>query len=155
MRASLILCDYAAQDMAGGKAHLMGAGWSLTGPLPTPHGIAAFIKVGWTEANEPHKLVLRLVDSDGNVVSIPGPAGLQPLEFPGNLEVGRPPGIPHGSEIDATFVLNISALPLVPGQRYMWQLEIDDGVMATEGFFVRAMPPQMGVTTQPPAGGAE
>ncbi len=155
MRASLILCDYAAQDAAGGKAHLMGAGWSVTGPLPTPHAIAAFIKVGWTEANEPHKLVLRLMDSDGSVVSIPGPAGMQSLQFPGNLEVGRPPGLPHGSEIDAMFVLNIGALPLVPGQRYAWQLEIDDEVLATEGFLVRAIPPQMNLPASPGTGEQE
>lgn len=154
MRASLVLCDYATQDSTAGKAHLMGAGWSMTGPAPAPHGIAAFIKVGWTEANEPHKLALRLTDGDGNVVSVPGPAGVQqPLEFPGNLEVGRPPGIPQGSELDALFVLNIGPLPLTPGGRYTWQLEIDNEVVATEGFFVRPTPPQMGVA-HPPGGGA-
>ena len=38
MRASLVLCDYAAQDVLSGKVHLMGAGWSMTGPClpPTP-----------------------------------------------------------------------------------------------------------------------
>ena len=150
MRASLILCDYAAQDAPGGKAHLMGAGWSVTGPMPTPHGLVAFIKVGWTEANEQHKLILRMVDSDGNVVSIPGPAGQQMLLFPGNLEVGRPAGVPHGSEIDATLVLNIGPVQLMPGQRYAWQLEVDDEVLATEGFLVRALPPQLKLPTAPP-----
>jgi hypothetical protein len=137
MRATLVLCDYAAQDIPGGKAHLIGAGWSVIGPVPSPHGIAAFVKVGWNEANEAHKFTLRLVDADGSLVSISGPAGPQPLAFQGNLEVGRPPGIPQGSEIDATFVANVGSLPLLPGQRYAWQIEIDGNVVATESFLVR------------------
>jgi hypothetical protein len=141
MRASLILCDYASQDLAAGKVHMIGAGWSVTGSRPTPQAVAAFIKVGWTEANEAHKLVLRLMDGDGNTVGVPGPAGSQGLEFTGNLEVGRPPGLPQGSEIDATFIMNLSPLPLTPGQRYTWVLEIDDTVQASEGFFVRNLPP--------------
>jgi hypothetical protein len=140
MRAALILCDYAAQDTAGGKVHLMGAGWSVTGPMPAAHAVAAFVKVGWDEANEKHPLALRLVDSDSQVITIPGPVGQQRIEFPGNLEVPRPAGIPHGSEIDATFVVNVGPLPLTPGQRYRWELEIDGKRQASEPFLVRPMP---------------
>jgi len=142
MRASLILCDYASPDPAG-KVHMLGAGWSLTGPQPSQHAVAAFIKVGWTEANEPHKLVLHLTDSDGNVVEVAGPAGKQRMEIQGNLEVGRPPGLPHGSEIDATFSINLPLVPLTPGQRYTWVLEVDGDPVASEGFFVRALPPHL------------
>ncbi len=35
--------------------------------------------------------------------------------FGGTLEVGRPPGVPEGSEIDTTFVINLLPLPLAPG----------------------------------------
>lgn len=149
MRAALVLCDYAAQDIAGGKVHLMGAGWSVTGPVPTPHAVAAFIKVGWDEANEKHPLLMRLLDSDGAVVVLPGMAGGQRIEFPGSLEVPRPAGIPHGSEIDATFVVNIGGLPLTPGQRYRWELEIDSEVRASEPFLVRPMPAPPGVPAAP------
>jgi len=154
MRAALVLCDYAAQDLAGGKVHLMGAGWSVTGPMPTTHAVAAFVKVGWDEANVQHTLRLRLVNSDGEVVALPGPAGAQRIEFPGQLEVPRPAGIPHGSEIDATFVVNVGTLPLTPGQRYRWELAIDDIDQASEPFTVRGtlplgmMPP--GVSQPPP-----
>jgi hypothetical protein len=141
MRAALVLCDYAAQDIQGGKVHLMGAGWSVTGPMPTPHAVAAFVKVGWDEANVRHELSLRLVNSDGATVSLPGPAGEQRIEFPGRLEVPRPAGVPHGSEIDATFVVSIGALPLTPGQRYRWELSIDGEERASEPFLVREMLP--------------
>ncbi len=148
MRASLILCDYASQDVPGGKVHLIGAGWSVTAPLPGPRAVAVFIKVGWTEANQPHKFALRLADGDGQVVVAEGPVGAQPVEFQGSLEVGRPAGIPQGSEIDAQFAINLNQLPLVPGQRYTWQLEIDGKEAATESFYVQPLPPH---TTQPPA----
>jgi hypothetical protein len=36
MRASIVLCDFAEQDQLGGKVHMLGAGWSLTGPVPSP-----------------------------------------------------------------------------------------------------------------------
>jgi hypothetical protein len=144
VRASLILADYAAQDAPGGKVHLMGAGWSMTGPAPTTHAVAAFVKVSWDETNIPHAVTLRLVDSDGLVVTVPGPEEEQRIEFPGNLEVPRPAGIPHGSEIDATFVVNIGALPLTPGQRYRWELEIDGELAAAEPFLVRSAAPPPG-----------
>ncbi len=152
MRASLILCDSSAQDMGGGKVHMLGAGWSMIGPEPAPHAVVAFIKVGWTEANEPHKLVLRLTDGDGNVVSLPGPTSAVPMEFSGSLEVGRPPGVPQGSDIDATFALNLGPLPLAPGHRYRWILEINSEELASEGFYVRRPlppPPQPGASAQP------
>jgi hypothetical protein len=150
MRAALVLCDYATQDLAGGKVHLMGAGWSVTGPMPTPHAVAAFIKVGWDEANQPHPLRLRLVDSDGTAVTVPGlGGGTQQVEFPGNLEVPRPADIPHGSEIDASFVVNIGATPLTPGQRYRWELRIGEETLASEPFLVRPLPGQPQATGQP------
>lgn len=155
MRTSIILCDYAAKDEATGKIHLMGGGWSVTAPLPGPRAVAVFIKVGWTEANEAHKFVLQLLDADGQVVVVEGPAGTQQLSFPGSLEVGRPAGIPPGSEIDASFVLNLGSLPLVPGQRFTWQLDVEGQTLASEGFYVRpvpSVPVQLPPASQEPSG---
>jgi hypothetical protein len=142
MRGALILCDYASQDIPGGKLHMIGGGWSVTAPSPGPRAVAVFIKVGWTEANQPHKFSVSMVDADGHVVAAQGPAGAQRIEFQGNLEVGRPAGIPEGSEIDAQFAINLAQLPLVPGQRYTWRLEIDGDEAAAESFYV-ARPPGM------------
>jgi len=140
MRASIILCDFAEQDQMGGKVHMLGAGWSLMGPLPSAHAVVVLIKVGWNEANEPHEFVLQLTDADASAVNVPSPAGTQALVFNGRLEVGRPPGIPPGSEIDTSFVIPLQPLQLVGGQRYTWRLEIDQVERATEGFYVRPMP---------------
>lgn len=143
MRASIVLCDFAEQEQPGGKVHMLGAGWSLTGPMPAPHAVVAFIKVAWTEANEKHQFFLRLTDGDGHVVTTTGASVPQPLEFSGMLEVGRPAGLPSGSEIDVNFVVSLQPLQLIPGQRYTWRLEIDEGedrVEASEGFMVRQVP---------------
>lgn len=140
MRAAIILCDFAEQDGSGGKIHMLGAGWSMTGPLPSPHAVVVIIKIEWTETNRPHDFHLRLTDSDGNVVTGPGPVAPLPLEMSGKLEVGRPPGLPEGSELDANFVANIQPIQLEPGQRYTWRLMIDGDEAAAEGFTVRIAP---------------
>lgn len=151
MRASIVLCDFAEQEQPGGKVHMLGAGWSLTGPAPAPHAVVAFIKVAWTEANEKHKFVLRLTDSDGRVVTMTETSVPQPLEFSGVLEVGRPPGLPSGSEIDVNFMVGVQPLQLIPGQRYSWRLEVSNEgdkqeAAVSESFTVRQNP-------YPPASG--
>lgn len=143
MRVSIVLCDFAEQEQPGGKVHMLGAGWSMIGSLPSPHAVVAFIKVAWTEANEKHKFVLRLTDGDGQVVTTPGASVPQPLEFSGVLEVGRPPGLPAGSEIDVNFVVGVQPLQLISGQRYTWRIEIGEGenqVIGSESFMVRQNP---------------
>jgi len=151
MRASIVLCDFAEKGQPGGKVHMLGAGWTVIGPGPSPHAVVVLIKVEWTEANRPHDFVLELLDADSNLVRVPSPAGSQLLRFAGNLEVGRPPGIPEGSEIDTSFVVQLQPLQLNGGQRYRWRLTIDTEETASEAFFVRPAPrPQQ--PTPPPAG---
>ena len=149
MRASLILCDFAEPELVGGKVHMLGAGWSVTGPQPSMQTVVALIKVGWNEANRPVDFVLRLTDGDGAVVHVPSPAGAQALEFTGKMEVGRPPGIPEGSEIDASFVVPLQPLSLTPGQRFTWRLSFGDQEVASESFYMRPLPPQVEPPPQP------
>lgn len=141
MRATIILCDFAEQDQPGGKVHILGAGWSVTGPQPAAHAVVVLIKVGWDESNRQHEFIVRLTDADGGVVSVPSPAGTQELSFSGRFEVGRPPGIPQGSEIDTSFIISLQPVPLPGGQRYTWRLEVDQQEHAAEGFFVRGIAP--------------
>src|SRR5258708_28243700 len=141
MRASLILCDFAEPDPLAGKVHMLGAGWSVTGPQPAMQSVVALIKIGWNEANRPVDFVLRLTDGDGAVIHVPGLAGAQAMEFKGRMEVGRPAGIPEGSEIDASFVVPLQPLALTPGQRFTWRLSFDDEEVASESFYVRPLPP--------------
>jgi hypothetical protein len=42
----------------------------------------------------------------------------------GSFEVGRPAGLPAGSDIDFAFAVTIPPFPIAPG-RYTWRLSID------------------------------
>jgi hypothetical protein len=119
----MLLCDSA--QVAEGKLYILGAGWSLTGPDPTPSAIALKIEVGWNEANAPHHWELFLEDEDGTEVIIPTPEGPRPIEVRGDFQVGTPAGLPEGSPIDVSLAVNLGPLPLTPGRRFTWRLVID------------------------------
>jgi hypothetical protein len=57
------------------------------------------------------------------------------------LEVGRPPGIKAGSEINAAFVANFEGLVLPPGG-YVWDLSLAGESLARNPFWVVAPPEQ-------------
>lgn len=122
--AQLILCDAAQADSAGGKVHMLGAGWSVTSSPTAPHSVVVLAKIPWDRANQKIHFRLALRTADGEAVTLTTPDGRDVgVEHEGDIEVGRPPGIPHGSMLDTSFVLNLPPLPLPPG-RYEWRLEI-------------------------------
>jgi hypothetical protein len=133
---TLMLAD--AAQAVGNKLYILGGGWSITGPDPTPSAIAVHLKVPWNEANEPHRLRLELLDSDGQPVRI----GEEPLAVEAEFEVGRPPGLIRGTPIDLSMAINLGAIALPPGGRYEWRLSIDGHHEADWhlAFSTRAMP---------------
>jgi hypothetical protein len=122
VEAQLILCDAAVAD-PGGKVHMLGAGWSVTGTPTAPQAVAVLIKIPWDRANEKLPMTLRLVDGDGQPVVLDAGQGGQAIGSSGEIEVGRPPRLAPGSPIDASFVLNVQPMPLPPG-RYEWRLDL-------------------------------
>jgi hypothetical protein len=138
IEAQVILCDAAQSDPAG-KLHMLGAGWSVTGSPTAPQAVAVLIKIPWDRTNQPLPLRLQLFDADGQPVLLPSPEGEAPLVVTTALEVGRPPRLPPGSPISASFALNIGSLPLAPG-RYEWRLDIA-GESSAASFLVQATPP--------------
>ncbi|MFE2427240.1 DUF6941 family protein [Streptomyces sp. NPDC059373] len=138
IEAQLILCDAAQAEPATGKIHMLGAGWSQTSSPTAPMGLAVLIKVPWDRANEKITMLFSLLDSDGQPVAVQTPAGPQAISSQGQLEVGRPPGLAHGSSIDASFALNVSPLPIPPG-RYQWRLDLANEIFSVF-FTVRATP---------------
>src|SRR5262245_49386968 len=123
MKAVVILCDSA--QVADGKLNILGGGWSICGPDPVQMALAVKIDVPWDQANQPHRIALWLQDADGQPVTLPGPEEDQQLRIEGQFETGRPAGLPEGVALDVPLALNLGVLPLSPGSRFTWKLEID------------------------------
>ena len=86
----VILAD--AAQVVGNKLYLLGGGWdvlTVQGSLPVnqPVAIALSFRVPWNATNQRHHFEFEVVTEDGTEV----------LKGGGELEVGRPPGIPPGT----------------------------------------------------------
>ena len=66
----MLLCD--AAEASEGKLFILGGGWTITGPGPSPSAVALLIEVPWDQANHRNKLVLELLNEDGQPVIQPG-----------------------------------------------------------------------------------
>lgn len=133
IEATLLLCD-AAQADPFGKLHALGIGWSITSSPTAPAAVAVLLKIPWDRANEPLPFELTLVDEDGAHVAV---GDVHPFGMLGqHIEVGRPPGLAHGSAIDVAFQMALPPLPIPPG-RYQWRLDISDQTF-TVAFQARA-----------------
>lgn len=118
-----------AAQAVEGKLYILGGGWSITGPQPTAMAIALKLEVPWDQANRRHRWQIELLDGDGLLVQLsvmPNGGHLQTVHIQGELEVGRPAGLPPGTALDVPMAINIGPLPLPPGQRFVWKLTIDE-----------------------------
>jgi hypothetical protein len=100
----LILADNA--QIVGNKLYLLGGGWDVLTvgsgfPVQQRCAVAASYKVPWNETNERHAVEIEVLNDDG----------LSLATVQGQVEVGRPAGIPPGSDqraqIAAEIVLGI------------------------------------------------
>lgn len=122
MKLTLILCDHVAA--ADGKLYVSGGGWNITGPEPSPSGIAVLIEVPWNQTNRKIPLRLRLLHEDGQPVMQPTPVGPQPLQLEASIEVGRPAGVVEGSPLPVPLAINLPPLVLTPGHGFYWEAEV-------------------------------
>ncbi len=141
MRAALVLCDFAEVDVASGKVHMIGAGWTSTGPMPGPHSVVAFMPVPPDRVKDPLAITLRLLDKTGEVVAVPSLGGPQPVEIRGQVELAPAADWNGTTPLSGIFSINLTmVLPLAAGQSYRWSLEIDGKEAATTEFYVRNNP---------------
>ena len=98
---------------------------------PVTMGLGAIVGIDWTETNQPLDVKVELQMEDGPTVVI----GEQPIVMGAILEVGRPPGIKAGSQINAALAFPLVPLPLEAGG-YMWVLTIDGEEHARRPFTV-------------------
>jgi hypothetical protein len=128
MKVTMLLADYA--NLAEGKLTIVGGGWSMIGPQPSPFGIAILVHVPWDQANQRHVMRLELLDADGGPVdahdAADADAEAEPVILMDDMsfEVGRPAGIKPGTPLDLPIAFNVGPLPLAPG-RYEWRLSIN------------------------------
>lgn len=120
----LLLADSA--QVADGKLYLLGGGWNITGPQPSPFALAILIEVPWDRANEQHRIRVECLDADGGPVLVAQPdGGEQPLFFEGAFEIGRPPGMKRGAPLNVPLAINLSPQQFAPNSRYEWRLSIN------------------------------
>ena len=126
----MLLAD--AVQEAGGKLFVLGGGWSIRrGSGPFQMALAIKLEIPWSEANVAHAVLAELLTQDG----APATAGGNPVRIEGKVEVGRPPGIPAGTALDAPMALTINGIQLDAGG-YRWQLSVDGEVVAEASFLV-------------------
>jgi hypothetical protein len=126
VKATLLLADSA--QVADGKLYVLGAGWNVVGPQPTPLAVAMLIEVPWDRANEAHHMRLELLDADGQPVEVPSPPDGEPrpLVIEADFEVGRPPGLKRGAPLNVPLAINLPPQPIPPNDRYEWRLTINN-----------------------------
>jgi hypothetical protein len=124
VEATMVLCEHAVADPASGKIHMLGAGWSVTTSPITAQAVAIMVSVPWDRADESIALTLSLLDPHGRAVRVGSRDAGTELRQEFNVEVGRPPGIPPGSPLDAAMAVNVPPFAL-PSGRYEWRLEVD------------------------------
>lgn len=123
LKVTMMLAD--AATVAEGKLNVLGGGWNVTGPGPTPFAIAVLFEVPWHLTNEKHRFRFDLIDQDGTPA---GPVDAEgPLVIEGEFEVGRPPGVQRGSDMPMPFVVSPPGpIQFPPGARLEFRLTIDD-----------------------------
>lgn len=151
-RVKVLHADYASQD-ASNKVNLLGANWTITAIQPTgltpPQSVVVFVDVPPRFHGDNFAVSVTLVDETGDPVSAPGPTGeMQALRIAQLARADRPiaPGVNLPSDLPGRFqmILNFAnGIPLAPGARYRWRVEIDGNTHPQweADFYVVAPPP--------------
>jgi hypothetical protein len=128
----MLLCD-AAQEV-GGKLYILGAGWTALQQPDAPASMALGIifHVDWNETNRRHPVEIELQNADGEVWE--AQEG-QPLRLATAFEIGRPPGLRPGTELNSPLAATFHGVTL-PAGGYVWMLRSETTVLARCPFSV-------------------
>jgi hypothetical protein len=99
-------------QIANNKLYVLGGGWdviTINSAFPATHhlGLAAAFRVPWTETNQRHTFELAIVNEDSDEALV---------TLNGEFEVGRPPGIPQGTEQRSQIAAEMTIEIPSPGQ---------------------------------------
>ena len=105
-----LLADYA--EIVSGKLYLMGGGWTTSYapaiPATVRVAIVVGVRVGWEETNRPVPVRIAVENDDGQEF----------VRIDGQVNVGRPAGLPPGSAQLAQMAANVGvSLPAFGGYR--------------------------------------
>ncbi len=115
----ILLADHA--DVINGKLYIHGGGWenlTVNQPFPATHpcSVVVAFAVPWTATNRPHKITIEVADEDGQPL----------LKVDGDIEVGRPAGLPQGKEQLLPMAINTALKFEKPGT-YVVTASVQDG----------------------------
>jgi hypothetical protein len=132
IEANMLLCD--AAEVANQKLFLHGAGWDRIVALePTVSlTVATVLSVPWQLTNRDLRLVLTVMNEDGEVVETEEG---EPVTAEGDLRVGRPPTMRAGTSQNIPFVTPFKPLAL-PAGGYVVVLKVDGTALARARFQV-------------------
>lgn len=133
LRVTMLLCD--AAQVSGGKLYVLGGGWNTCAPDLPSMAIALLIKVPWDMANRSFEWRLQLFNEDGNPY-YPGEQGKE-IAFAGQFEVGRPPGLKKGQELQVPLAMNAAGIPLRESSGYYWAFFVDGVELERVSFYTR------------------
>jgi hypothetical protein len=123
----MILADSA--QVADSKLYVLGGGWTMIGPDPTPCAVAILLEVDPPQFGVVHHWELFLEDTDGRAVLVEGPVGLMPIEARGEFQVGDAVSVKSGTSVTVPMAINVGPVPLAPGARYVWRLVVDGEIV--------------------------
>ncbi len=114
-----ILADGA--QVVNNKLYVLGGGWDIIWPqsFPTSHRatLAIGILVGWNETNQRHALAITVRSMDDQLLQEVGK---------GEIEAGRPPGVPPGSSQKVMVAITFDISLPGPGE-YVVVTDINNG----------------------------
>jgi len=125
MRVTMLLAD--AAQVAEGKLNILGGGWDVCGPGPTPMAVAVILEVPPSEARRKHTWSLVLVDENGEPALLPADGQKSTVAIQGEIQRIRSPKSASPDRPDSLrFTVNMAPLPLEPNTSYAWRLHIDN-----------------------------
>lgn len=121
-----MLADHAMA--IGGRLFINGGGWAgATAAAPLNCAVATLLQLPHDEVEKKHKLVLELLDADGQPIRVPREDGKPPapVRFSGDLErnAGQPaPAAGHTENL--SFAFNVHGIRLAAGE-YEWRFWVN------------------------------
>ncbi|HEX4082405.1 MAG TPA: hypothetical protein VHX40_05515 [Acidimicrobiales bacterium] len=152
MKLSLVVAD-AGRPGSSGNISLLNAGWTFTTATPVDppdqgwllpaQAVCVFLASDWDELNRTHKLVVELMNEDGEIAQLSqGPGNFEDARIEHDMAIPSIAGAPNGTPGRASFLVDIPGggirVPRAPGW-YKWRATIGS-TTAEVGFWVNTLP---------------